>query len=114
MACGPGIAVAHFREMYPRASMMQGPLALIGGALGLAAWLTGESIGWLAFGGLLATAVPWTLAIMLPTNNRLQDSTLEPGSNEAEQLLTRWGGLHFARTAASVAALTGMIVLLVR
>ena len=91
---------------------MQAPLAVVGGVLALVAWLTGEPIGWLVTGGLLASVVPFTLIVIFPTNHRLLDEGLEAASSEAAGLLHRWGQLHLLRTAASLAALVGMLWLL--
>src|SRR3990170_8426464 len=66
LACGTGAAVAHFRQSYPRAARMQAPLAVVGGVLALVAWLTGEPIGWLVTGGLLASGGSFTLIVLFP------------------------------------------------
>ena len=112
LACGTGAAVAHFRQSYPRAARMQAPLAVVGGVLALVAWLTGEPIGWLVTGGLLASVVPFTLIVIFPTNHRLLDEGLEAASSEAAGLLRKWGWLHLVRTGVSLAALVGMLSLL--
>jgi hypothetical protein len=43
---------------------------------------------------LLGAVVPFTLVVMLPTNNRLLDSNLDKASPDAEALLARWARLH--------------------
>ena len=56
--------------------------------------------------------VPYTLIVVFPTNHGLLDASLDTGSPKAASLLHRWGQLHVLRTAASVAALGGMLSLL--
>jgi hypothetical protein len=41
------------------------------------------------------------LIVILPTNKRLLDPTLDRGSPEAAALLERWGRLHAVRSVAS-------------
>jgi hypothetical protein len=111
---GTPAAVAEFRETYPRAAAMQAPLAVAGGVLALVAWLAGESIAWLVAGLLLVWVAPFTVIVIAPTTHRLQDTTLPHDSLEAASLLRRWGSLHLARTATSLAAFVLMLVLLAR
>jgi hypothetical protein len=46
--------------------------------------------------------VPFTLIIIMPTNRRLLDASLDTGSAEALELLRRWGRLHAVRTMVGV------------
>ncbi|HET8532608.1 MAG TPA: DUF1772 domain-containing protein [Methylomirabilota bacterium] len=41
------------------------------------------------------------MIVILPTNKRLLDPTLDPSSAEAATLLARWGRLHALRSLAS-------------
>ncbi|TMQ58822.1 MAG: DUF1772 domain-containing protein [Candidatus Eisenbacteria bacterium] len=101
---GAEFAVKEFVASYPRAAVMQSILAVIGTATGLwSAWLRHDA--WLALAAiLLASAIPFTLLVILPTNKRLLDPSLDPRGQEAPGLLARWGHLHAARTAAGVIA----------
>jgi hypothetical protein len=53
---------------------------------------------------LLGAVVPFTLIVILPTNNRLLDPSLDPRSARAAELLARWGRLHMTRSGLSSAA----------
>jgi hypothetical protein len=53
----------------------------------------------------MAAAIAFTLVVILPTNKRLLDPALDPGSAEAPALLARWGRLHAIRTVAGLVAL---------
>jgi Domain of unknown function (DUF1772) len=102
---GPAVAIAEFRPSYRRAAIMQGSLAAIGGLAGVVRWVAAGGAGWLTGGLLLAAIIPYTLIVIMPTNKRLLDPTLDPSSTEATTLLCRWGRLH------SVRALLGCVAL---
>jgi hypothetical protein len=83
---------------------MQASLAVVGSVAGFAsAWLLGDiMVGMGAL--LLAAVVPFTLLVILPTNTRLLDPTLNAGGAEASRLLSRWGRLHAVRSVLGIAA----------
>ena len=81
MACGPELALREFAPSYRRATIMQVSLAIGGLALGLAAaWRLHDS--WIAVGAvLLGASVPFTLIVILPTNEQLLDPKLDSRSS---------------------------------
>lgn len=101
LQCGLALAVAEFGPSYRRAAVMQAALAVVGCLAAVAAWALGGAAVVLGAGLLLGAVVPFTLIVILPTNKRLLDPTLDPGSAEAATLLTRWGRLHALRSLAS-------------
>jgi hypothetical protein len=108
-ACGPPMAVAHFRRSYPRGAALQAPLALVGALAAAGVWLAGGGPGWLGGGLALGAVVPYTLLAMLATNRRLMDPALAPDVLETRRLLRRWGALHLARTLLGLLALGLML-----
>ena len=78
--------------------MMQVTLAIVGCAVGLwAAWIL-EIFQPASARCVLVQVVPFTLVVILPTNNRLLDPTLDPRSPHATD---SWcGGVTFTRYAA--------------
>jgi Domain of unknown function (DUF1772) len=80
---------------------MQASLAVVGCVMGLwSAWVRADR--WLALAAvLLGLVVPFTLVVILPTNKRLLDPTLDAHSHAATQLLVRWGRLHAVRSVLS-------------
>jgi len=62
----------------------------------------------------LGALVPYTLLVILPTNKRLLDATLDAGSVEAQALLARWGRLHAVRTVVSLAVVAGFVAVIAR
>ena len=98
LACGAELAVREFAPSYHRATLMQAPLALVGCAAGIVAgWQRSDLVLALA-ATLLGAVVPFTLAIMLPTNKRLLNPALDARSPAALELLVRWGRLHAVRS----------------
>jgi hypothetical protein len=85
-------------------------LTLVGGCLTA---LVANDWRWAAGGIAVGGAIPLTLAVIMPVNNKL----LEPKSlsfEEAGQLLRRWGRLHVYRTALGVLGLMILVVAAVR
>ena len=114
VSCGSTLAVTQFAPSYQRATVMQASLALIGTSAGIVRWGAGGGIGWLVSGVVLGAVVPFTLVVILPTNHRLLDASLDRASPEAEALLARWGRLHAVRSALSFAAFVSFLVLLAK
>ena len=101
LECGTALAATEFGPSYRRATIMQASLAAVGFLAALAAWAQGAGPAVLLGGILLGLVIPFTLIVILPTNKRLLDPTLERGSPEAASLLERWGRLHAVRSVAS-------------
>ena len=102
-------AIAEWRPSYRRATFMQATLAVLGTLLGIAAGLFGGGATWIVAAFALSAVVPFTLFVMWPVNQRLEDPSLDLASAEARELLVRWGHLHAVRTAISLAALLLML-----
>ena len=101
VSCGVPLAVTEWRPSYKRGTLMQASLALIGSVAALLAWWLQGDAGWLIGGSLFLLVVPFTLIVILPTNNRLETQDLDIRSEEAGRLLRRWGRLHAVRTILS-------------
>jgi uncharacterized membrane protein len=110
MSCGTHMAVTEWAPSYRRATWLQAPLALVGMLSSVTAWLLGSSLSWLVGGLLLGSVVPFTLVVIKPTNTRLLSSTLDKGSEQARQLLTRWNALHAVRTVLSLVSLVILLL----
>jgi len=105
MQCGVELAATEFAPSYRRATVMQATCAAVGLLSSVAAWLAGASFWWLVAGVLLGSVIPFTLIVILPTNKRLLEPTLDKRSADAERLLARWGRLHAVRSVLSGVAL---------
>lgn len=103
MSCGSAVAVAEFGPSYRRAARLQSALASV--CFVAAVWAAFRGAGHLVFVAalLIVAVVPFTLLVIMPTNDRLMDRTLNPDSPETITLLTRWGRLHAVRTVLGLA-----------
>ena len=110
MQCGTALAVTEFGPSYRRATIMQASLAAIAFLSALGAWLKNSRVMWLTGAVLIVAVIPITLIVILPTNKKLLDPTLDCSSELARQLLTRWGRLHAVRTVLSLTALVSFLL----
>ena len=100
LAGGPVLAIAEFRPSYRRGAVIQ---AAASGAASRR-WPPGPRaapLPVLIAGLLLGSLIPFTLIVILPTNKRLLDAGLAPGSPETAALLARWGHLHAVRSGVN-------------
>ena len=104
LECGTELAAREFGPSYRRASWMQASLAAGGFLLSLVAAFQGRGLPVLVAGVVLGSVIPFTLLVMLPTNQRLLAARLDHGSAETAGLLVRWGRLHAVRSVLGVAA----------
>lgn len=95
--------LTEWKPAYKRGFAMQAPLAIVGFLLGtLAAWQTGEWL-WLVGAIIMLLNWPYTLFVIMPTNNRLM--ALDPGATpDARTLVKTWGLLHAVRSTLGAAA----------
>ena len=95
-----------WKPAYARGTLMQAPLALIGFALGLAAWWTDPARDPLFLAGGLAMLAnwPWTQFAMMAGNNRLKATPIEQAGPETRAGLLRWGRLHAVRSGLGALA----------
>ena len=104
LACGTELAARQFAPSYKRATVMQVSLALVATLAGLWQWLNGAGAAWLGGALLIFAVIPFTLIVILPTNNRLLEPGRDKGSDETRRLLEAWGRLHAVRSLLSLAA----------
>ena len=104
LECGTALAATEFVPSYRRATVMQASLAALGFLAALGSWFQGRGLRVLIAGTLLGLVIPFTLLVILPTNQRLLDPALDRGSSDAAGLLARWGRLHAVRSLMSAIA----------
>jgi anthrone oxygenase-like protein len=105
LACSTDVALAEWRPSYKRAAVMQVILAIVGVGSAIGAYMYGRGTSVLVAGIVLATVVPWTLIIIMPTNRQLLDPARMSSTPDTDLLLKKWGRLHTIRTVASLLAL---------
>lgn len=97
--------LTQWKPSYARGARMQASLALIGFALGVAAWWQIKDQRWLIGACVLLAAWPYTMLRIMPVNNALKATALGDAGPESGRLLARWGRLHAGRTAMGVASM---------
>ena len=94
--------LAEWKPAYKRGYMMQASLAIVGGLFGLVAFLSTLDWRWLLGAVVLLANWPYTIFVIMPTNNKLLSPGRDLGSAETRNLLVRWGRLHAVRTLLSL------------
>ncbi len=107
------VAVLQWAPSYARATWLQAPLALLSLVCGMAAWAFGAGLGWLIAALLVGAVVPFTFAVIMPTNKKLLAPGRDLDSAETRALLVSWGWLHAVRTVLSVAGVAVYLSLVV-
>jgi len=113
VSCGAALAVAEFRPTYRRGAVMQAGLAVVGLAASVVAWAGDRDVRVLLAGLLLGSLIPYSLMVILPTNKKLLDPSLDASSPEAAALLNRWGRLHSVRTIVGLLAFALLVFALI-
>src|SRR5450755_1619104 len=96
--------LTEWKPSYHRGAIMQAALALIAGALGISAFFAAWDWRWLVGAALILAPWPYTIFIIMPTNNQLKATALEAANEQTRGLIVQWGRLHAVRTALGVAA----------
>jgi Domain of unknown function (DUF1772) len=96
--------LAEWKPAYKRGYMMQASLAVVGGVLGLVAYLSAFDWRWLLGAVVLLANWPYTILIIMPTNRHLMDTPREGATTETRRMLKRWGALHAGRSALGLVA----------
>jgi hypothetical protein len=96
--------LAEWQPAYKRGYLMQASLVVVGGLLGLGAFLGTLDWRWLLGALILLANWPYTIYVIMPTNRRLMDTPLEAATAETRQMVRRWGVLHAGRSALGLAA----------
>lgn len=107
------IAATVWAPSYQRATVMQASLAVVSFLTGGLAWLLGGGIPWLVGAVLIGLVVPFTLIVIMPTNQQLLVPGRDLASAETRALLVKWGRLHAVRSALSLVASVIYLILLV-
>lgn len=101
--------LAEWKPSYHRGAIMQASLALITGALGVVAYFMTWDWRWLIGAALILAPWPFTMFIIMPTNNQLKATPVETANENTRGLIVQWGRLHMVRTALGAAAIAAFL-----
>jgi uncharacterized membrane protein len=96
--------LAEWKPAYKRGTAMQAPLATVGCLLGLLAWWQTGAWLWVAGALLMIANWPYTLAVIMPVNNKLTATDPASAGPASRRLIEHWAKLHAVRTALGLAA----------
>jgi hypothetical protein len=96
--------LAEWKLAYKRGYIMQASLAIVGGLLGLVAFLSTLDWRWLLGALVLLANWPYTIFVIRPTNRGLMETPPEAATSETRRMLERWGTLHAGRSALGLVA----------
>ena len=96
--------LTQWKPAYKAGFMMQAPLAAASGFCAVVAFFFDWDWKWLLGAALILANWPYTLYLIMPTNNTLM--AIEPASAnpDVRPLITRWGWLHAGRSALGAIA----------
>jgi hypothetical protein len=104
LSLSDGPMLAQWQASYPRAAVMQASLAVIGGVLGIIAYVQAGDWLWLLAAILLLANWPYTLIAIKPVNDTLKTSQIAPAGADVRRLVEQWGRLHAVRSALGAAS----------
>jgi len=96
--------LAEWKLAYKRGYIMQASLVVVGGVLGLIAFLGGLDWRWLFGAVVLLANWPYTIFVIMPTNRHLMDMPAEVAAAETRRMIRRWGILHAGRSVLGLVA----------
>jgi len=99
-----GSLLAEWKLSYKRGYIMQASLVVVGGVLGLVAFLSGLDWRWLFGAVVLLANWPYTIFVIMPTNRHLMDMPAEVAMAETRRMIRRWGILHAGRSVLGLVA----------
>lgn len=110
LSCGTEIAARQWAPSYKRATVMQVSLAIVATIAGIARGVADGGTVWFAAAALIVAVIPFTVIVVLPTNNQLLSPGRDLASVETRRLLEHWGRLHAIRSVLSLSAAVLFII----
>ena len=96
--------LTQWKPSYKHGAAIQAPLAIIAGLLGVWAWWQSGQGLWLLGAAAIVAPWPYTVLVIMPTNNRLLATDPADAGPQSRALIETWGRLHARRTAFGMAA----------
>ena len=104
----PRALLTEWKPSYRRGFAMQGPLALVATAFGVAAYVDTGDWRWLLGAALIFANWPYTMLGIMPTNRALMRTDIETADpavwRGVQDMVETWGRLHAVRSGLGLAA----------
>jgi Domain of unknown function (DUF1772) len=101
--------LTQWKPSYARGLQMQVTLVAVAAVLSvLAAFMAGDW-RWLVGGAILALNIPFTLLIIMPTNNVLKATDPAAAEERTRDLVEQWGRLHAVRSLLGCASVVAFL-----
>ncbi len=104
LALNPSALLMEWKLSYKRGTVMQVSLAVVAALLGAGSFTTTHDWRWLCGALILLALLPYTFAVVMPTNRRLMATTPGEANETTRQNVRRWGLLHGGRTVMGASA----------
>ncbi|HET7848872.1 MAG TPA: DUF1772 domain-containing protein [Pseudolabrys sp.] len=101
--------LTEWQPSYRRGALMQASMAILSGALGIAAFVFTFDWRWLLGAALIIAPWPYTMFIIMPTSRVLKSTPPERAGEETRGLVLQWGRLHLGRSALGLLAVVAYL-----
>jgi hypothetical protein len=101
--------LTEWKPSYQRGFAMQASLAMLAFILGAIAWWQSGILAFLVGALLILAPWPWTLLVIMPTNNALLATDPAKAGPDSRALIVKWGQLHAVRTLLGAAAVVSFL-----
>jgi hypothetical protein len=96
--------LVEWQPSYGRGFLMQASLAIVAGALGIAAFVIELQWQWVVGAVLILANWPYTFGLMMPTNRALMATAPEAADAVVRRRVRNWGRLHAVRSLLGLGA----------
>jgi hypothetical protein len=96
--------LAEWKLAYRRGYMMQASLAIVGSFFGAVAFFATFEWRWALGALVLLVNWPYTIFVIMPTNQRLMNAPAGAATAETRRMIERWGLLHAGRSVLGLIA----------
>jgi hypothetical protein len=102
-------ALIEWQRSHKYGTLMQTPLTVLGAVLGVISYFLTWDWRWIVGALFILAPLPFTLFIIMPTDNLLKATSPEAADENTRGLIVQWGRLHLVRMILGVIAMLEFI-----